>query len=157
MTTRAFPILVLFAIACADGDARAGDAGDSAAAGPSRSDRVCAIFTKQEVEGFVGGSLREMDVGGPMDTGCSWESPRDEDVYVSIQVIPDVQYWETPHGAPGYETVSGIGRQAYVVPQFGGWQAGVLLDAKVASIQISGGAASRERALEFLQELARRI
>lgn len=116
---------------------------------------ACGRFTAQEIGRHVGAPVQPM--GATTGGGCAWEGTSDEDVYASVLVSSEINGWELPHGAPGFEELSGMGRSAYVVPEMGGWRAGVLTDSHFAVVTMSGGQSSRARAIAMLTELIRRI
>jgi len=131
------------------GNARAGD--------PSRSPDLCSLFTTAEIKEFLGASVRAGRMAGPAGTACQW-SGTGEGVatYAQVQVIKGTEYWNTPTKAKGYESLSGIGKEAYIVPEGGGWAAGALTDTAVLAAALSGSSASRENTVRLLRALLER-
>ena len=145
-------ILAVTAVACSPGGESAAETARDLAAlsgGNAAAGDACGRFTTREIERHVGAPVRVM--GATTGGGCAWEGTNDEDVYVGILVSRQVNGWERPHGAPGFEELSGMGRSAHVVPEMGGWRAGVLTDDGFAIVTMSGGQSSRERALDLLR------
>jgi hypothetical protein len=124
---------------------------------PRRSADLCSLFTTAEIKEFLGASVAAGRMAGPAGTACQW-SGAGEGVaaYAQIQVIKGTEYWTAPSTAKGYEAVSGIGKEAFVVPEAGGWAAGALTDAAVLGAALSGGKASKESAVRLLRALLER-
>ena len=80
-----------------------------------------------------------------------------DDAWVQVQVIDDPGYWSKPSLAHGFQRVPGIGKEAYVVPEFGGWAAGALLEARLAVVSVAGGSSTRDRAVGLLQTVVSRL
>jgi hypothetical protein len=150
--------LITSSLACsAESQSAAETARDIAAlsAQGSSAGDACSRFSTQEIARHVGAPVQVM--GATTGGGCAWEGTNDEDVYASVLVSSEVNYWERPHGAPGFEELPGMGRSAYVVPELGGWRAGVLTDSRFAVVTMSGGQSSRTRAIAMLNDLMQRI
>ena len=84
-------------------------------------------------------------------------STSDMAIYAQIQVIKDTSYWNRPTMAAGYEALSGIGKEAYVVPEAGGWSAGALTDTAVVIVAVNGGTSDRAAAVAFLRTVLERL
>jgi hypothetical protein len=150
--------LAVTALACSEGGESAAEATRDLAAlsaGKVAAGDACGRFTTKEIERHVGAPVRVM--GETTGGGCAWEGTNDDDVYVAILVSRQVNGWERPHGVRGYEELPGMGRSAHVVPEMGGWRAGVLTDNGFAIVTMSGGASSRERAIGLLRDAMQQL
>jgi hypothetical protein len=128
--------------------------GRVASANPSPA---CRLFTRQEISSLLALPVGDGEVAGPLGTSCQWDATSDDASYVQVQIIPGHDYWTNPTRASGYEAVSGIGSEAYVHPELGGWTAGALTDTAVAAVSLAGGAASGETAVRLLRMLVERM
>lgn len=142
-----------------------GDPGNAAQAERSSKDTsgthattgLCSLFTREEIGALLGTTVEAGYPAGVMkDKACQWDGSADEDAVAHIQWLP-VDAWTPPKGARGFERVNGIGREAYVVPELGGWAAGALRDDDGVMVAVAGGTSTRETALELLRELLSRI
>jgi hypothetical protein len=151
-------LTAMLAAACG-GDPQAESAAEASIANTTRSSQspTCALFSRQEISSLLTLPVNEGEVAGPLGTACQWDATSDDAAYVQVQIIPGDDYWSNPIRAAGYEAVSGIGREAYVHPEFGGWTAGALTDTAVAAVAMAGGAASRDAAVGLLRSLVQRM
>jgi hypothetical protein len=117
----------------------------------------CALLSEQEAAAVLGQPVKPGVIAGPLGTACQWDARKDDDAWVQVQVIDDPGYWSKPSLAPGFQRVPGIGREAYVVPEFGGWAAGALLEARLAVVSVAGGSSTRDRAVGLLQTVVSRL
>lgn len=118
---------------------------------------LCALFTTAEIKEFLGAPVAAGRMAGPAGTACQWSGTgAGLATYAQIQVIKGTDYWSTPSKAKGYEALSGIGKEAFVVPEAGGWAAGALTDSAVLGAALSGTSASRESAVRLLRALLER-
>ena len=110
---------------------------------------------------MLGAPVSGGKVAGPLGTACQWDGTADADaIYAQIQVLKDTEYWSNLKQAPGYEALSGIGKEAYVIPNQpdqGNWNARALTDTAMLSVVLSGGKADRDRTVKLLQTLHERL
>lgn len=132
-------------------DATQGESASTTAGG------LCSLFTKKEIEELLGAPVSAGKVAGPMGTACQWDGPEDDEIFAQIQVLKDTHFWINPKQAPGYEAISGIGKEAYVIPDQGGWNARALTDTAILSVALNGGKADRDRAVKLLRSLLERL
>ncbi len=131
-------------------------ASTSTSAAPSSG--LCSLFTTEEIKELLGAPVGAGKVAGPMDTACHWSGSTDAAaVYAQIQVINDTSYWSKPTLAKGYEALSGISKEAFVVPELGGWSAGAVTDTAVVSVAVNGGTADRDAAVKLLRLFIERL
>jgi len=131
-------------------------ASTSTSAAPSSD--LCSLFTTEEIKELLGAPVGAGKVAGPMDTACHWSGSTDAAaVYAQIQVINDTSYWSKPTLAKGYEALSGISKEAFVVPELGGWSAGAVTDTAVVSVAVNGGTADRDAAVKLLRLFIERL
>ena len=122
------------------------------------SSGLCSLFTTEEIKQLLGAPVDAGKVAGPMDTACHWSGSTDADaVYAQIQVIKDTSYWSKPTLAKGYEALSGVGKEAFVAPELGGWSASALTETAGVSVAINGGKADRDAAVRLLRLLLERL
>ena len=165
MRTRVLILLALapFLLGCGGDDsgdaspdsATGTDGGGAAAAGAG--DGLCGTYTALEIEQRIGIPVEDGSAAGPGGTACQWDAASEADAWVQIQVIDDTEYWEKPDLAPGYEAVPGIGSEAFVVPEMGGWKAGALTETSVAYVSMAGGSSTETTSVELLRDLLDRI
>jgi hypothetical protein len=145
--------------ACSEdpGNAAQGERAPKETSGTAATQGLCPLFTREEIGALLG---TPVDAGYPagvmMEKACQWDGSTDEDAVAHIQWLP-LDAWTPPKGARGFEQVDGIGREAYVVPELGGWAAGALRDDGGAAVSVAGGTSKRETALELLRELLARL
>lgn len=118
---------------------------------------LCETYSALEIEQRIGIPVEDGSVAGPGGTACQWDAKDEDGAHVQIQVIDDTQYWEKPSLAAGYEEKTGIGTEAFVVPELGGWKAGALTDASVAYVSMVGGSSSEDTTVELLRDLLDRL
>lgn len=127
------------------------------APGIATTEGLCPLFTREEIGALLGTPVEAgYPAGVMMDKSCQWDGSTDDDAVAHIQWLP-VDAWTPPKGARGFERVDGIGRDAYVVPELGGWAAGALRDDDGAAVSVAGGTSTRETALDLLRELLARL
>jgi hypothetical protein len=125
------------------------------AAGPTKD--LCSLFTAKEIQELLGAPVGAGKVAGPLGTACQWDGSSDADaIYAQIQVIEDTNYWSKPSLAEGYKALSGIGKEAFVVPEMGGWSAHALTDTAVFAVAVNGGTANSDTAIKLLRLLLER-
>ena len=125
------------------------------AAGPTKD--LCSLFTTKEIQELLGAPVGAGKVAGPLGTACQWDGSSDTDAtYAQIQVIEDTSYWSKPSLAEGYKALSGIGKEAFVVPEMGGWSAQALTDTAVNAVAVNGGTATSDTAVKLLRLLLER-
>lgn len=118
---------------------------------------LCALFTTAEIKEFLGASVGAGRMAGPAGTACQWSGTGEGlAIYAQIQIIKGTEYWTTPSKAKGYESLNGIGKEAYVVPEGGGWAAGALTESAVLGAALSGGSANRENTVRLLRAVLAR-
>jgi hypothetical protein len=152
-------VLAAVVMAACGGEPRAEQVADAttgraASASPSP---ICGLFTRQEISSLLALPVGDGEVAGPLGTACQWDATGDDASYVQVQIVPGHDYWSNPTRAPGYEAVGGIGSEAYVHPELGGWAAGARTDTAVAAVSLAGGAASGETAVRLLRMLVERM
>ncbi len=151
-------VLLLLAVAgCSDDSQKAaGDGTADAARDDDAAHGLCALFDPEEIQELLGARVGDGQTAGPLGTACQWDGNEDG-VYVQIQVLAGTEYWEKPSLAPGYQAIEGLGHEAYVVPDLGGWRAGALTDDAVAIVSMNGNSADRERTVKLLRRLMARM
>ncbi|MBS0641303.1 MAG: hypothetical protein JSS43_15625 [Proteobacteria bacterium] len=115
----------------------------------------CALLTRQEAASILGMPVSPGKTAGPAASACQFDN--DDDGYVQVQVIDDPRYWSPPKLAPDFRKVTGIGKEAYVVPEMGGWTAGALLEGRLAVVSLSGGKSSADAAVNLLRTVVGRL
>lgn len=144
--------------ATASSDAAASSAaasGSNAASAPTSE--LCALFTTQEIEGILGAPVGAGAVAGPLDTACQWSGSGSGATYAQIQVIDDPRYWAAPKLGEGYEELSDISNEAYVIPELGGWTASTLTDSGIVAVGLADGSASGDSTVQFLRTVLERL
>jgi hypothetical protein len=154
-------VLAFLGSAACGGDREARETADDLTARPdgatASAGGLCGLFSRQEIAALLALPVDEGTAAGPGGTACQWDATRDDAAYVQVQVVPGQDYWSNPTRADGYESLDGIGSEAYVHPELGGWTAGALTDTAVAAVSLAGGAASRETAVRLLGQLVERM
>ncbi|MFN0059681.1 MAG: hypothetical protein ACKVX7_14585 [Planctomycetota bacterium] len=119
---------------------------------------ACALFTTAEIGEILGNKVQPGKITDSMETICHWDGSSDgKACYAQIQVIKGTEYWVKQTLASGYEELPGIGKEAFVVPEFGGWAAHALTDTSVVAVALNGGRADRERTVQFLRSVLNRM
>ncbi len=153
-------VLTLLATGCysrPDPGGTGANPGNTPAASPASQEGLCSLFTREEIQELLGTPVENGDVAGPLGTACQWNGSADDSAYAQVQVISDTTYWEKPTLAKGYEQLDGIGKEAFVVPEMGGWRAGALTDASVIMVSVSGGTSNRDTAIRLLRTSLERL
>ena len=151
-------ILAMLASSCSSGPNPGGSgANPTPAASPASQEGLCSLFAREEIEGLLGTPVENGDVTGPLGTACQWNGSADDSAYAQVQVISDTSYWEKPTLAKGYEELDAIGKEAFVVPELGGWRAGAVTDASVIMVSVSGGTSNRDTAIRLLRNSLERL
>jgi hypothetical protein len=118
---------------------------------------ICSMFTQQEVELMYGAHVKPGETAGPLGSACQWNAA-EGDGYFQIQIIDDVKYWGKQSLVPGYEELKGIGKEAFVVPEFGeGYTAQAVTDKQIIAVGMRGGATSRDAAVGALKTVLERL
>jgi hypothetical protein len=113
-------------------------------------DQLCDGFSRSEIENLLGAPV--ILTPRPDEKAmCYWEGTGAEDAAVQTHVIRNREAWTPPHGAKGYELLTGIGERAYVVPELGGWAAAALTEEGMVAVWMAGGKADRESAIQLLR------
>jgi hypothetical protein len=150
--------VALLALSCSGNSDRASNSPVSTSSPRTEtSEGLCSLFTREEIQELLGTPVEAGDVAGPLGTACQWNGSADDSAYAQIQVLRDTSYWEKPSLAKDYETLDGIGREAFVVPEMGGWRAGALTDAAVIMVSVNGGTVNRDTAVQFLRSGLERL
>lgn len=121
--------------------------------GAAADNAHCALFTPEEIASYMG---QPVDAGSnaAMGMGCQWLAETGEgDVLVTV--IP-AEYAERPFLAPGFRDAPEVGANGFVVPELGGWAAGVTKGADFVRVSLAGGTASEQGALALLAETLKR-
>jgi len=148
-------LLVCIAADCS-GDTKAAEETASAAASVGSSSDLCSLFNTQEIRTLLGTPVAVSTVSPPSASACQWDGTTDDGAYAQVQVV-GVRYWTPPKSAEGYEKLSGLGKEAFVAPEMGGWQAGALTDTAAALVAVKSGSATRETAVRFLRDMLGRM
>ena len=122
-------------------------------AGAGEGAKICGWFTPADIATYLGVAVAAGEVNGPLKSQCQWNGKSDGGASISIQIVPRSD-WEVPDLADGFKRVKGIGETAYIVPQFGGWQAGARTAAKVVVVGGRGGTLTAEKTLDLLRAAA---
>lgn len=125
-------------------------------AGAGSSSGLCSLFDKQEIQTLLGTPVAPETAAGPDASACQWNGTTDDAAYAQIQVVA-VRYWTPPKAADGYEKLSGLGKEAFVAPEMGGWQAGALTDTAAVLVAAKSGSANRDTAVRLLRDLLGRM
>jgi hypothetical protein len=123
------------------------------AAGVAADNPQCELFTPDEIAEFLGQPVSAGANAG-MGMGCQWVA-LDEDGDAMVTVVP-ADYAERPTLADGFREAHEIGPDAFVVPEFGGWAAGVVSGDSFVRVSLAGPAADEARTLSMLAEAVRR-
>jgi hypothetical protein len=127
----------------------------AAASSDAPASGLCALFTQKEVEEFLGTPVGPGKSAGPLDSACQWDGTTQDNALVQVQVVGE-NFWEEPRLAEGYESLSGIGKKAFVVPEMGGWKAGALTE-KVIMVSMVGGKADKNTTVKVLRTVLEKI
>lgn len=73
--------------------------------------------------------------------GCQWETTDDSYDSFIVSRVPK-RYYVAPTGAPKYEKISGIGEDAYLDYELGGWTAGAIAGEKATIVVFTGKSTS---------------
>jgi len=153
--------VVLFAPMAACGGSDDSQSAEAAAqaitrAKPDSGNTSCPFVTAEQLEHILQVSMQLSRTSNNIGQ-CVWESSDDPDGLLTVDV-GDSEWWETPTGAPNYKELSGIGREAYVVPEFDGWRAGVLLEEdKIIVVQVLFSGKTEAMAVELLKTVKSNI
>jgi hypothetical protein len=90
------------------------------------SDDVCRMFTGAEISKALGVPVRNGAPWGFFGGGCEWAA--NDEVGVQIVVVRDTSYWENLEKVQGGQTLTGLGKEAFVAPWLGAYRAGALTD-----------------------------
>lgn len=148
-------LLVCMAAGCSrDSEREAASPADaSPGAGAGSSSALCSLFDTQEIQTLLGTPVAAATAAGG---ACQWDGTTDDAAYGQIHVVA-VRYWTPPSSAEGYEKLSGIGKEAFVAPEMGGWQAGALTDTAAVMVSVKSGSANRDTAVRLLRDLLGRM
>ena len=113
----------------------------------------CALFSSDEIAAYVGEPVLAGENAG-MGMGCQWVAIAGEGDAM-VTVVPS-EYAERPTLAPGFKEVTSVGPDAFVVPEIGGWAAGVTTGDSFVKVSVAGPEASEESALDLLVEVLKR-
>lgn len=119
-------------------------------AGAGEGAKICAWFTPAEISKYLGAAVETGVVNGPLDSQCQWLSKSPGAGSISIQIVSR-NHWEVPSLADGFKRLGGIAEAAYIVPQFGGWQAGARTATKVVAVAGRGGTLTADKTVELLR------
>lgn len=123
---------------------------------PGSGNTVCPFVTAAQLEAILQVSVHLSQTSNNTDQ-CDWDSPDDPDGIVTVTVVGG-DYWEKPSLAPSYKELSGIGREAYVLSELGGWKAGALLEEdKVIVVQVDVTGETEAMAVELLKTVRSNI
>ena len=115
----------------------------------------CSFFTTAEVAKLLGTGVEPGESTGPVP-GCQWFG-EDEASYVIVQVV-DTTHWLDPRQAPAYQSLAGVGREAYSHRDAeGGWRAMAKTDRAVVAVVLIGGTATQAAAVTLLRQLVQRM
>ena len=121
--------------------------------GAAENNPQCKLFTRAEAAVYIGETVAAGD-NAAVTTGCQWAAS-DGSGHVLVQVVP-ARYHEPPSHAEGFKKIAGVGREAFVVPQMGGWNAGAIDGDVAVAVSVEGPAASADSAIALLKESMRR-
>lgn len=129
-------------------DVLTGDAKGSAANNP-----VCKLFSAKEASVYAGKKLQAGDnaAGG---TGCQWATGPDDAGMVQIQVVR-LREATPPSGAPGFRELPDLGKDAYVVEQYG-WDVGAPQGKDYVLVTVKGPNANATTAIALMKETLKR-
>ena len=151
--------LALVASACNKHSAAPADAQNTAdvltgdAKGGADSNPLCQLFTVDEIANYEGAPVAG-GTNAAMGTGCQWVH-RQGQGSAMIQVVP-ARYFKAASAAPGYKELPDVGEKGFVVPQMGGWQAGVIKGDKAVMVSTSASS-SEAKAASLLREAMKRV
>jgi hypothetical protein len=114
----------------------------------------CKLFTAAELAQYVGEPLAAPH-NAAAGTGCQWTASGGSG-HVLVQVVRASDH-TPPSGATGFRRVPDIGKDGFVYPELGGWQAGAIQGDKGVEVDVSGKTATAETALALLKESLKRM
>jgi hypothetical protein len=114
---------------------------------------MCRLFSAREAGAYAGETLKSGENAG-MGSGCRWPAIEGKGNVMVVAIPSD--YAERPSTAPGYTTVSGIGEDAFIVPERGGFAAGATVGLDFIKVSVAGKEASAGKALTLLRETIKR-
>lgn len=120
--------------------------------GEAASNPQCKMFTVAEIANYGGGPVNP-GRNAAMGTGCQWTGVKDDGTGTVMLQIVSADYHSPPSGAPGFRKLPDVGKQGFVAPETGGWQAGAIQGER--SINVSAGG-SEAKTIDFLREAMKR-
>ena len=156
----AFGLLLSLASGCNAAESTAAKDAEALAARLSGDDKQaatdnpqCKLFTKAEVAEYIGSPVAP-GKNAASGLGCQWvaQAGRGD---VIVAVVPE-QYFEVPSLGDGFKELAGIGTNAFVIPEMGGWAAGALDGKEGVRVSVAGSKASEAGAIALLKEALKR-
>ncbi len=99
---------------------------------------ACALFSKNEVAAFLGKPVKDGHTAS-LGLGCQWATTDDTHENLIVTRVPK-QYYVAPTGAPKYKKIAGLGEDAYLDYELGGWTAGAIAGEKATIVLFTGKA-----------------
>jgi hypothetical protein len=115
----------------------------------SRSSKTCSSISSRQLQAWFGKPMRPSTIPGIVD--CQWVSADASPANLTVQVL-SARYYEE-HQGRGFSRLAGIGSQAFIVEEMGGWTAGAVKGPKSVTIHIDGGRSGRTTAVAVLTAL----
>ena len=131
-------------------DVLSGDAAGAAADNPQ-----CKMFTPAEIAAYGGGPVGA-GANAAMGTGCQWPRAGGPNNGMVLLQVVDADDHSPPSGAKDFKELPDVGREGFVVPQMGGWQAGAIDGAKSINVMVSGSSSSEAKTVALLREAMKR-
>ncbi|MDR2244368.1 MAG: hypothetical protein LBE15_03035 [Burkholderiales bacterium] len=124
--------------------------------GNAATSSACALLTREEAHKALGTKVSKGKPSGPMGSACQWESTRDENRFIQVQLVP-ARYWEDRHAVKGYRRLEGIGQKAYVVPELGDWLVAVQTQKDAVFVSLPQKGTSEADAIELAKIVVERL
>ncbi len=124
-----------------------GDAKGAAASNPQ-----CKLFTQAEAGKYLGRTVKP-GRNAAMGTGCQWVAAVGNGS-VMVQVVRASDH-SPASGAPGFRKLRDVGKDGFVVPQMGGFQAGAIVGDK--AVEVMTDAKDESLAVALLKDAMTRV
>ena len=150
--------LCLSGVACNKTDSAATDAQKKAdvltgdAAGSAATNPHCKLFTTDEVATYEGVAVAP-GKNAAMGTGCQWTDKVGGNSAM-VQIVGAGDHAPASE-ATGFKELPDVGKDGFIVPQMGGWQAAAISGDKSINV-LTGGKSDEAKTIAFLKEAIKR-
>jgi len=128
--------------------------GTPTAAEPAAGGAPCPIISASDISAAYGVKLSDTPANSlPQTQSCEFRGSGD--TVVRLQVAP-ARYYEE-HGGQGFRSVAGLGDQASISFELGGWRAIARQRDKTAAVTADGAAAKPENTLAVLKAVLAKL